>query len=198
MPQRRHHPPLPSSCCSALLPDELAARIGRELRLLAGPPPATKLSLQQCVSKAAGAATDGPPDWAAQLVEREQGAALGQWQPTEVCGAYCSRGCCRESQLQKWYSCSSCCGAYRHPTRIIEGLPIAPCCWLALLPLPLSLPPRRRTCAAPAAAPPACCCPCAPTPAHGTTCFLLPWSAGHGAAAGCGCARGGGWMKRIR
>lgn len=83
--------------CSSLLPEEIAARIGRELRLLACPPPATKLSLQQLASKAAsmaggvagsgseqGIAADGLPDWVAQLVEREQGAALGQWQPTEV------------------------------------------------------------------------------------------------------------------
>lgn len=82
---------------SSLLPEELAARIGRELRLLACPPWPTKLNLQQCTSKAAsvaaapagggsegGVAVDGLPLWVAELMEGEHGAALGQWQPAEV------------------------------------------------------------------------------------------------------------------
>lgn len=72
-------------------------RIGRELHLLACPPPPTKLNLQQCTSKAAsvvaapagggnegGVAADGLPLWVAELMDGEHGAALGQWQPAEV------------------------------------------------------------------------------------------------------------------
>jgi hypothetical protein len=94
---------LPAGAAEALvqelgghLPEEVAARIGRELRLLASPPPPTKLSLPALCKAAAlaGGAAEAAakglvPAWAEAHVAAALGGArdeaeLLQWQPTEV------------------------------------------------------------------------------------------------------------------
>ncbi|KAL4421568.1 hypothetical protein ABPG75_010859 [Micractinium tetrahymenae] len=68
---------------STHLPEELSARIGRELRLLLEPPAPTKLSLHRLCKAAAGEPKDVPP-WALPHLPTE-GDPLGlQWQPTEA------------------------------------------------------------------------------------------------------------------
>lgn len=79
----------PSAClpppprCSTHLPEELCARIARDLRLLLGPPAPTKLSLHGLCKGAASQPKDVPA-WALPHLPAG-GDPLGlQWQPNEV------------------------------------------------------------------------------------------------------------------
>lgn len=184
--------PIPPHACSAHLPEEVAACIARELRLLAEPPAPTKLSLHQLAvaaeaataSKATGAppAEGLPPSWAYPFLQGggHGGAAALQWQATEV-GAAVNVLCCRPQ----------CAAACPPPFR---ARPLPQCTHPLLLPPPLA--PARPTCAARAAAPAARCCRSTHGSTPRTTCFCRPWSGARGAAAACACAGGGAWTGR--